>query len=148
MPIIKIFKGNIADQLYSEQNIIKTKSKDLQIKKQQMEICKRDMEKITLSESLVQVAKNQVYALTQISAFMDFVNSSDNQNSEITELYNTINPNYDFDFSIYDSNSSLLSNDNFNNNAPGRLIKVPSSSVNTYKKADGWSVYSSSIISQ
>ena len=41
-----------------------------------------------------------------------------------------------------------LSNDNFNNNAPGRLIKVPSSSVNTYKKADGWSVYSSSIISQ
>ena len=97
MPIIKIFKGNIADQLYSEQNIIKTKSKDLQIKKQQMEICKRDMEKITLSESLVQVAKNQVYALTQISAFMDFVNSSDNQNSEITELYNTINPNYDSD---------------------------------------------------
>ena len=62
-----------------------------------MEICKRDMEKITLSESLVQVAKNQVYALTQISAFMDFVNSSDNQNSEITELYNTINPNYDSD---------------------------------------------------
>ena len=41
-----------------------------------------------------------------------------------------------------------LSNDNFNNNAPGRLIKVPSSSVNAYKTANGWSEYSSSIISQ
>lgn len=40
------------------------------------------------------------------------------------------------------------SNNNFNNNAPGRLIKVPSSSVNAYKTADGWSEYSSSIISQ
>ena len=36
----------------------------------------------------------------------------------------------------------------FENNAPGRLIKVPSGSVNTYKKADGWSVYASSIVSQ
>ena len=36
----------------------------------------------------------------------------------------------------------------FENNAPGRLIKVPSSSVNAYKTADGWSEYSSSIISQ
>ena len=41
-----------------------------------------------------------------------------------------------------------LSNNNFNNNAPGRLIKVPAGSVNTYKKADGWSVYASSIVSQ
>ena len=36
----------------------------------------------------------------------------------------------------------------FENNAPGRLIKVPAGSVNTYKKADGWSVYASSIVSQ
>ena len=36
----------------------------------------------------------------------------------------------------------------FENNAPGRLIKVPSGSVNTYKKADGWSVYANSIVSQ
>ena len=36
----------------------------------------------------------------------------------------------------------------FENNAPGRLIKVPSGSVNTYKKADGWSVYANSIVAQ
>ena len=36
----------------------------------------------------------------------------------------------------------------FENNAPGRLIKVPAGSVNTYKKADGWSVYADSIVSQ
>ena len=36
----------------------------------------------------------------------------------------------------------------FENNAPGRLIKVPSGSVNTYKTASGWSVYANSIISQ
>ena len=41
-----------------------------------------------------------------------------------------------------------LSNNNFNNNAPERLIKVPAGSVNTYKKADGWSVYASSIVAQ
>ena len=41
-----------------------------------------------------------------------------------------------------------LSNNNFNNNAPGRLIKVPAGSVNTYKKADGWSVYANSIVAQ
>ena len=41
-----------------------------------------------------------------------------------------------------------LSNNNFNNNAPGRLIKVPAGSVNRYKKADGWSVYANSIVSQ
>lgn len=41
-----------------------------------------------------------------------------------------------------------VSNNNFNNNAPGRLIKVPSGSVNAYKKADGWSVYASSIVAQ
>lgn len=36
----------------------------------------------------------------------------------------------------------------FENNAPGRLIKVPAGSVNTYKTASGWSVYANSIISQ
>ena len=36
----------------------------------------------------------------------------------------------------------------FENNAPGRLIKVPAGSVNTYKKADGWSVYANSIVAQ
>lgn len=36
----------------------------------------------------------------------------------------------------------------FENNAPGRLIKVPSSSVNAYKTADGWSTYADSIVSQ
>lgn len=41
-----------------------------------------------------------------------------------------------------------VSNNNFNNNAPGRLIKVPAGSVNTYKKASGWSVYADSIVAQ
>ena len=36
----------------------------------------------------------------------------------------------------------------FENNAPGRLIKVPAGSVNTYKTATGWSDYADSIISQ
>ena len=36
----------------------------------------------------------------------------------------------------------------FENNAPGRLIKVPSSSVNAYKTAAGWSVYASEIVAQ
>lgn len=36
----------------------------------------------------------------------------------------------------------------FENNAPGRLIKVPSSSVNAYKTADGWSTYADSIVAQ
>ena len=40
------------------------------------------------------------------------------------------------------------SNNNFNNNAPGRLIKVTAGSVNTYKKASGWSVYADSIVAQ
>lgn len=41
-----------------------------------------------------------------------------------------------------------VSNNIFYNNAPGRLIKVPAGSVNTYKKADGWSVYANSIVAQ
>ena len=36
----------------------------------------------------------------------------------------------------------------FENNAPGRLIKVPAGSVNTYKTATGWSNYADSIVSQ
>ena len=36
----------------------------------------------------------------------------------------------------------------FENNAPGRKIKVPAESLQVYKTADGWSEYSSSIISQ
>ena len=36
----------------------------------------------------------------------------------------------------------------FTGNAPGRLIKVPAGSVNTYKKASGWSVYADSIVAQ
>ena len=36
----------------------------------------------------------------------------------------------------------------FENNSPGRLIKVPAGSVNTYKKADGWSTYASSTVAQ
>ena len=36
----------------------------------------------------------------------------------------------------------------FDNNASGRLIKVPSGSVNAYKTAVGWSTYSSDIVSQ
>ena len=41
-----------------------------------------------------------------------------------------------------------LSNNNFNNNAPGRLIKVPAASLQKYKTASGWSVYANSIVSQ
>ena len=78
MPILKIFRGNIADQLYSEKEIINTKSKDLRIKKAQMNICKRDMEELALAKSLVQVAKNQVYALTQIEDFMEFIHADTN----------------------------------------------------------------------
>ena len=40
------------------------------------------------------------------------------------------------------------SNNNFNNNAPGRLIKVPAASLQKYKTASGWSVYADSIVSQ
>ena len=36
----------------------------------------------------------------------------------------------------------------FNDNAPGRKIKVPAGSVNAYKSASGWSVYASSIVAQ
>ena len=78
MPILKIFRGNIADQLYSEKEIINTKSKDLRTKKAQMNICKRDMEELALAKSSVQVAKNQVYALTQIEDFMEFIHADTN----------------------------------------------------------------------
>lgn len=40
------------------------------------------------------------------------------------------------------------SNNNFNNNAPGRKIKVPAASLQKYKTASGWSVYADSIVSQ
>ena len=43
---------------------------------------------------------------------------------------------------------TTISNNNFYNNAPGRLIKVPDSSVNAYKSAEGWSNYADSIVSQ
>ena len=36
----------------------------------------------------------------------------------------------------------------FENNAPGRLIKVPAGSVNTYKAATGWSDYADKIVAQ
>ena len=36
----------------------------------------------------------------------------------------------------------------FENNAPGRLIKVPAASLQKYKTASGWSVYANSIVSQ
>ena len=36
----------------------------------------------------------------------------------------------------------------FENNAPGRKIKVPAGSVNTYKTAPGWSDYASEIVAQ
>ena len=41
-----------------------------------------------------------------------------------------------------------LGNNVFDYNAPGRLFKVPSGSVNTYKAATGWSNYADSIVSQ
>ena len=41
-----------------------------------------------------------------------------------------------------------VSNNNFNNNAPGRLIKVPAASLQKYKTASGWSVYANSIVAQ
>ena len=58
MPILKIFRGNIADQLYSEKEIINTKSKDLRIKKAQMNICKRDMEELALAKCLFSFLKS------------------------------------------------------------------------------------------
>lgn len=39
-------------------------------------------------------------------------------------------------------------NKTFNNNAPGRLIKVPAGSVEAYKSSKGWSNYADSIVSQ
>ena len=107
MPILKIFRGNIADQLYSEKEIINTKSKDLRIKKAQMNICKRDMEELALAKSLVQVAKNQVYALTQIEDFMEFIHADTNyQNIDISALFESLNPEYDID----DRYSNLFAN--------------------------------------
>ena len=50
---------------------------------------------------------------------------------------------------MYPTKPPMTVSDNiFYNNAPGRLIKVPAGSVNAYKKASGWSVYASSIVSQ
>lgn len=95
MPILKIFKGNLADKLYSEKEIIKTKSKGLHAKKAQMNICKRDMEELSLAESLVQLAKNQMFALTEFSEFMDFIHDETNQsNVEAVTLFSSINPVY------------------------------------------------------
>ena len=108
MPILKIFRGNIADQLYSEKEIIKTKSKDLRIKKAQMNICKRDMEELALAKSLVQIAKNQVYALTQIEDFMEFIHADTNyQNIDIAALFESLNPEYDVEEDHY---SNLFAN--------------------------------------
>lgn len=95
MPILKIFRGNLADKLYSEKEIIKTKSKDLRTKKDQMNICKRDMEELALAESLVQLAKKQMFALTEFSDFMDFIHDETNQlNAEVEMLFSSINPVY------------------------------------------------------
>lgn len=41
-----------------------------------------------------------------------------------------------------------ISDNFFNYNASGRLIKVPAGSVNAYKTAAGWSTYASSIVAQ
>lgn len=41
-----------------------------------------------------------------------------------------------------------LGADVFNNNASGRLIKVPAASLQAYKTASGWSDYASSIVAQ
>lgn len=107
MPILKIFRGNIADQLYSEKEIINTKSKDLRVKKAQMNICKRDMEELALAKSLVQVAKNQVYALTQIEDFMEFIHADTNyKNIDIAALFESLNTEYD----IEDRYSNLFAN--------------------------------------
>lgn len=45
-------------------------------------------------------------------------------------------------------NSSLSSYTQFENNAPGRLIKVPAASLSAYRSATGWSDYASSIVAQ
>lgn len=45
-------------------------------------------------------------------------------------------------------NSAVGEYTSFKDNAPGRLFKVPSTKVNIYKAATGWSTYSSSIVSQ
>ena len=45
-------------------------------------------------------------------------------------------------------NSAAGEYTSFIKNAPGRLFKVPSGSVNTYKAATGWSNYADSIVSQ
>ena len=119
MPILKIFRGNIADQLYSEKEIIKSKSKDLRIKKAQMNICKRDMEELALAQSLVQIAKNQVYALTQIEDFMEFIHAETNyQNIDIAALFESLNPEYDYEEDHY---SNLFANFDYELNNKERL---------------------------
>ena len=45
-------------------------------------------------------------------------------------------------------NSAAGEYTSFIKNAPGRLFKVPSGSVNSYKTATGWSNYADSIVSQ
>lgn len=45
-------------------------------------------------------------------------------------------------------NSAAGEYTSFIKNAPGRLFKVPSGSVNTYKTATGWSNYADSIVAQ
>ena len=45
-------------------------------------------------------------------------------------------------------NSAAGEYTSFIKNAPGRLFKVPSGSVNTYKAATGWSYYASEIVAQ
>ena len=45
-------------------------------------------------------------------------------------------------------NSAAGEYTSFIKNAPGRLFKVPSGSVNTYKAATGWNYYASEIVSQ
>ena len=45
-------------------------------------------------------------------------------------------------------NSAAGEYTSFIKNAPGRLFKVPSGSVNTYKAATGWSYYATEIVSQ
>ncbi len=98
MPILKIFRGELADKLYSEKEIIKTKSKGLRVKKTAMRIYKRDMEELSMAEELVNVAKNQMFALIQFEDFMNFIHNDANyENIEAATLFSSINPEYDPD---------------------------------------------------
>ena len=50
---------------------------------------------------------------------------------------------------VYRTNPPYMAgNEVFNDNAVGRLIKVPSGSVQAYKTASGWSTYAADIVSQ